>query len=78
MLALALIAALVVLALACATVLADSGLRWWSAFGRLRSELAGSLEVREHSTGMRARKASPVRVATGRQPVTVSVKRAAA
>ena len=78
MFALALVAAFVVLAFASAAVLADSGLRWWSAFGRLRSELAGSLEVRDHSTGMRAHKASRVRAANCRQPVAVSVKRAAA
>ena len=45
MFALALIAALSVLALASAVVLADSGLRWWSAFGQLRGELKGSRNV---------------------------------
>ena len=78
MFALALVAAFFVLAHGSAAVLADSGLRWWSAFGRLRSELAGSLEVRDHSVGMRAHKASRVRAANCRQPVAVSVKRAAA
>ena len=78
MFALALVAAFVVLALASAAVLADSGLRWWSAFGRLRSELAGSRKVRDHSTGMRAHRANRVRAANCRQPVAVSVKRAAA
>ncbi len=78
MFALALVAAFVVLAFASAAVLADSGLRWWSAFGRLRSELAGSKEGRIHSTGIRTRKASRVRAANCRQPVAVSVKRAAA
>ena len=78
MFALALVAAFVVLAFASAAVLADSGLRWWSAFGRLRSELAGSKEGRIHSTGIRTRKASRVRAANCRQPLAVSVKRAAA
>ncbi|MBO9510974.1 hypothetical protein [Erythrobacter sp. A6_0] len=78
MFALALVAAFVVLAFASAAVLADSGLRWWSAFGRLRSELAGSKEGRIHSTGIRTRKTSRVRAATCRKPLAVSVKRAAA
>jgi hypothetical protein len=41
MFALFLTALLVVTAVAVAGVLADSGLRWWSAFGALRRELKG-------------------------------------
>lgn len=39
MFALFLIALLATIALATAGVLADSGLRWWSAFGALRREM---------------------------------------
>jgi hypothetical protein len=42
MFALFLITLLAAIGLATATVLADSGLRWWSAFARLRSELKGA------------------------------------
>ncbi len=41
MFALFLIALLTVTAVVVAGVLADSGLRWWSAFGALRRELKG-------------------------------------
>lgn len=41
MFALVLMALLVLLALASMAVLADSGLRWWSALGSLRRQLAG-------------------------------------
>ncbi len=40
MFALVLIALLVLLAIASLAVLADSGLRWWSAFGALKQQLA--------------------------------------
>ncbi len=40
MFALVLIALMVLLAIASLAVLADSGLRWWSAFGALKRELA--------------------------------------
>ncbi|OBX18235.1 hypothetical protein A9995_12080 [Erythrobacter sp. QSSC1-22B] len=40
MFALVLTALLVLLALASVAVLADSGLRWWSAFGALKRQLA--------------------------------------
>ena len=42
MFALVLIALLVLLAIASLAVLADSGLRWWSAFGALKRQLADS------------------------------------
>lgn len=41
MFALFLTALLLVAAVAVAGVLADSGLRWWSAFGRLHHEMKG-------------------------------------
>lgn len=40
MFALVLMASLILLAIASLTVLADSGLRWWSAFGALSRQLA--------------------------------------
>jgi hypothetical protein len=42
MLALFLIALVALTALAALGVLADSGLRWWSAFGQLRREMANT------------------------------------
>lgn len=44
MFALVLMALLVLLALASMAVLADSGLRWWSAFASLRRQLGGGEE----------------------------------
>ena len=40
MFALVLMALLILLAIASLAVLADSGLRWWSAFGALKRQLA--------------------------------------
>lgn len=57
MLALFLIALVTVTAIAAGSVLADSGLRWWSAFGRLRRELVSGTAARSvpelrHATGI--------------------------
>ena len=45
-------------ALAAAVVLADSGLRWWSAFGQLRHRLADSYVPRS-DFGLRSRIGEP-------------------
>lgn len=45
MFAIFLAAVFTLLALASVMALADSGLRWWSAFGPLRCELAGDMLV---------------------------------
>ena len=84
MFALALIAALSVLALASAVVLADSGLRWWSAFGQLRGELKGSRNGGELARTVTRAKLRPCFVTgrsatiTSRKPAGVSAKRAVA
>ncbi|MCH2487385.1 MAG: hypothetical protein MK010_06555 [Erythrobacter sp.] len=84
MFALALIAAFAVLALASAAVLADSGLRWWSAFGRLRKELAGSAMSQAHAVEVTRVKLRSVnaagssRASVVRKAPAASVSRAAA
>lgn len=62
MFALVLIAFLVLLALASLAVLADSGLRWWSAFGTLNQQLAKVDRSSPHApTGARRRHANQSR-----------------
>ena len=84
MFALALIAALSVLALASAVVLADSGLRWWSAFGQLRGELKGSRNVEGRAVAVTRARLRPSVVtnryaaAPNRKSAGVSVTRVAA
>lgn len=77
MFALVLIALLVLLALASLTVLADSGLRWWSAFGALKRELAKYDGPSPHAPAKRRRTAD--RVVRGSRQLTLrGVLRAAA
>ena len=64
MFAIALIAALSLLALASAAVLAESRLRWWSAFGQLRGELKGSRIVEEQAVGVTRARLRPCFVAS--------------
>ena len=83
MFALALIVALAALALASAAVLADSGLRWWSAFGALRAEIARGQSVQVVSAKMRparmsSRTGAAIRTNTVRKARTVSATRAVA
>ena len=82
MFALALIAALSLLALASAAVLADSGLRWWSAFGRLRGELKGSRIEEEQVRAVTRARLRPSfvasRSATTRKSAGIPVTRAVA
>lgn len=80
MFAIVLTALFVLLALASLALLADSGLRWWSAIGQLRAQLKGT-GAQEIASGMR-----PVALGGcagfGRsvivRPVTRSAARAAA
>ena len=84
MLAFALVAALSLLAVASIAVLADSGLRWWSAFGPLRAELAGSRSIQvsavEAIVGKTRRShiASRSKTEATRKSVVPSIKRAVA
>ena len=69
-------------AIAAVALLVDGGLRWWSAFGRLRGELKGSRIVEEQVRAVTRARLRPSfvasRSATTRKSAGVPVTRAVA
>ena len=79
MFALALIAFLVLLAFASLAVVADSGIRWWSAFGLLKQQLAGDGHgAPQAPTGARRRQTSKSRLIGSHRFTRPAALRAAA
>ena len=79
MFALVLMAFLILLAIASLSVLADSGLRWWSAFGALKQQLASADRTSPQApTGARHRNPGHARGAGSHKLTPRAALRAAA